>query len=103
MTASNDGRYDGKAALLTGAASGIGRAVTLRLAREGAQVLAVDIDEGGLAQTADAAEGTVVTRRCDVTSAADSRAAVEAAVAEFGRLDVLGNIAGIARGEHFLD
>jgi NAD(P)-dependent dehydrogenase (short-subunit alcohol dehydrogenase family) len=96
------GRYAGKVALVTGAASGIGRATTLRLASEGARVLAVDIDEAGLAATVDAAtNGAVLARRADVTKAAECRAAVEHAVAELGRLDVLGNVAGIARGEHF--
>ena len=87
--------------MITGAASGIGRAVTLRLAREGADVLALDIDDAGLAATQEAAAGGVVTRRTDVTSGAECRAAIDAAVAEFGRLDILGNVAGIARGEHF--
>src|SRR3954469_12753526 len=95
------GRYDGKVALVTGAASGIGRAVTLRLAGEGATVVALDRDAAGLAATSDAAAGTVLTRGCDVTSADACRAALEFAIAECGRIDVLGNIAGIARGEHF--
>jgi meso-butanediol dehydrogenase/(S,S)-butanediol dehydrogenase/diacetyl reductase len=98
---SSGGRYAGRAALVTGAASGIGRAVTLRLAREGARVMAVDIDAAGLDATQSAADGDVVVRRCDVTSAVECRGAVDAAVAELGRLDVLGNVAGVARGEHF--
>ena len=97
------GRYAGKAALITGAASGIGRAVTLRLAREGARVLAVDIDPAGLVATKESAEGEVVDCVCDVTTAANCKAAVDAALLEFGQLDILGNIAGIARGEHFGD
>jgi meso-butanediol dehydrogenase/(S,S)-butanediol dehydrogenase/diacetyl reductase len=97
------GRYDGKRVLLTGAASGIGRAVTLRLASEGARVLALDIDEAGLAATAAMAGDTVAVRRCDVTSATECRAAVAAAVAKLGGLDVLGNIAGVARGEHMTE
>jgi NAD(P)-dependent dehydrogenase (short-subunit alcohol dehydrogenase family) len=103
MTSPAAGRYAGRTAVVTGAASGIGRAVTLRLSREGADVLALDLDETGLAATRDAAEGNVVTRRCDVTVPADSQEAIAFALAEFGRLDVLGNVAGIARGEHFGD
>jgi NAD(P)-dependent dehydrogenase (short-subunit alcohol dehydrogenase family) len=101
VTAPTAGRFAGKTAVITGAASGIGRAVTLRLAREGADVLALDIDEAGLAATQEVAAGSVATRRTDVTNAAECRAAVDTAVAEFGRLDILGNIAGVARGEHF--
>jgi meso-butanediol dehydrogenase/(S,S)-butanediol dehydrogenase/diacetyl reductase len=101
VTAVPAGRFAGRAAIVTGAASGIGRAVTLRLASEGADVLAVDIDEAGLTATKESAPGIVVTRRTDVTSADECRAAVDAAVAEFGRLDILGNVAGVARGEHF--
>jgi NAD(P)-dependent dehydrogenase (short-subunit alcohol dehydrogenase family) len=100
---STDGRYAGRAAVVTGAASGIGRAVTLRLAAEGADVLALDVDEVGLRATEEAADGAVVTRPCDVRVAAECRAAVADAVGRFGRLDVLGNVAGIARGEHFTE
>jgi NAD(P)-dependent dehydrogenase (short-subunit alcohol dehydrogenase family) len=97
------GRFDGRVAVVTGAASGIGRSVTLRLAREGASVVALDIDAAGLAATRDAAEGNVSIRPCDVTMADECRSAIEFAVGEHGRLDVLGNVAGIARGEHFTE
>ena len=97
------GRYDGRVAVVTGAASGIGRAVTLRLAREGATVVALDIDAAGLAATRDDAGGGVTIRPCDVTKADECRSAIEFAVVEHGRLDVLGNVAGIARGEHFTE
>jgi meso-butanediol dehydrogenase / (S,S)-butanediol dehydrogenase / diacetyl reductase len=94
------GRFDGRVAVITGAASGIGRAVTLRLAREGATVVALDLDAAGLAATRDQADGNVLPRQCDVTAAAECRSAVEFAVTECGRVDLLGNVAGIARGEH---
>jgi NAD(P)-dependent dehydrogenase (short-subunit alcohol dehydrogenase family) len=101
VSGTTDGRFAGRAALVTGAASGIGRATTWRLAREGASVLAVDIDEAGLAATAESAEGVVAVRRTDVTSSDECRAAVADVVDRYGRLDILGNVAGIARGEHF--
>ena len=97
------GRFEGRVAVVTGAASGIGRAVTLRLAGEGATVVALDLDGAGLAATQEAAEGKVLARECDVTKADQCRAAVDYAVGECGRLDVLGNVAGIARGEHFAE
>ncbi len=98
------GRFDDKVALLTGAASGIGRATALRLAAEGAQVLAVDVDHEGLATLAkEVAEagGTLATRTGSIAERTECFATVEACVAEFGRIDVLGNIAGVSRAEHF--
>jgi NAD(P)-dependent dehydrogenase (short-subunit alcohol dehydrogenase family) len=95
-----DGRYAGKTAVVTGAGSGIGQSVALRLAAEGAHVLALDIDVDGLAATAERVEGNLLTRKCDVTKAAECRDAIEDAVSRFGKLDILGNIAGIARAEH---
>jgi NAD(P)-dependent dehydrogenase (short-subunit alcohol dehydrogenase family) len=96
-------RFAGKTALITGAGSGIGRAVTLRLAAEGAEVFAIDINADALAETAAAASGKVETRTTDVSNVAECRTAVADAVAAFGKLDLLGNIAGIARSEHFTD
>jgi NAD(P)-dependent dehydrogenase (short-subunit alcohol dehydrogenase family) len=99
-------RFAGKVALVTGAGSGIGRAVATRLAAEGAGVFAVDIDDDGLAETASrvaAAPGSLHPRQGDVSSPAECRAMVEECIATFGRLDVLGNIAGVARGEHVVD
>jgi len=96
-------RFEGKVALITGAGSGIGRATTLRLASEGATVFAVDIDEGRLKETEDLATGTVTYHVADVTKPEACAIAVETCVAEHGRLDVLGNVAGIARAEHVTD
>ncbi len=97
------GRFDGKVALITGAASGIGRAVTVRLSAEGASVLAADIDRAGLAETGSKAPGTVIFHDVDVGDPDACKAAVALCVEEFGRLDVLGNVAGIFLSAHTTD
>lgn len=96
-------RFAGKVALITGAGAGIGRAVTVQLAREGASVLAVDIDEQRLKETESLADGTVTSHVADVSDATACAAAVQACVGAYSRLDILGNVAGISRAEHFTD
>jgi 3-oxoacyl-[acyl-carrier protein] reductase len=87
-------RFEGKTALVTGGAKGIGAATAERLASEGAHVVVADFDEAAATETAERIGGRAV--RCDVTSRDDVEAAV-AAAAETGRLDVLVTCAGIIR------
>lgn len=94
-------RFEGKTVLLTGAASGMGRATAVRLTSEGASVFGVDRDEAGLAETAariPEGSGRFVGHVADVSSEPDVVAAVTAALAALGgRVDVLANVAGIQR------
>lgn len=87
-------RFNGKTVVVTGAASGIGRATALAFAAEGASVYAADIDAAGLAQTVSASSGTVVTARCDVTCTEDIKALMDRASADTGGIDTVFNNAG---------
>ncbi len=100
------GRFDGKVALITGAASGMGRAVSIRLASEGAEVFAVDVNRDGLAQTASQVAGSggrIETQHCDLSSVVECAAAVAGCVDALGRVDVLGNIAGLSWQDRVAD
>jgi NAD(P)-dependent dehydrogenase (short-subunit alcohol dehydrogenase family) len=91
----------GKVAIVTGAARGIGKATALALARQGAQVAAVDIDAAGAQQTAAAAQQlgvTALARAIDVADPAQVNSMVEQVVAQFGRIDCLVNNAYISGG-----
>ncbi len=94
------GSFDGVSALVTGGARGIGRAIVVALASEGARVTFVDMNEAAAPEAVAAAGGGDRVRflKADVTNASDVKAAVEAAVAHGGgKLDVLVNNAGITK------
>ncbi|QDQ96408.1 SDR family NAD(P)-dependent oxidoreductase [Tomitella fengzijianii] len=105
------GTLDGRAAIVTGGAMGIGRGIAHSFAQEGASVLVADIDEGRAQSTVDeiaAQWGTPAhALRTDVTSKDDVHAMVDTAVERFGRLDILVNNAwkpsGYARLENITD
>ena len=91
---------DGKVALVTGAASGIGRATAQRYVDAGATVVVADLSQAAVDEVAGELGGTVAGVACDVSDTESANAAVAATVEQFGRLDVLANIAGILRFEH---
>jgi meso-butanediol dehydrogenase/(S,S)-butanediol dehydrogenase/diacetyl reductase len=88
-------RFENKVAIITGGASGIGRAVALRLAQEGAQVMMGDVNLEGLEETARLAGPRTGFERLDVTDADACDRFVASAVDRFGGLDILCNIAGV--------
>ncbi len=95
-------RFKGKRAVVTGAASGIGRATAQRLADEGAEVWIGDIDEDGGHTLADASGGRIRFQRCDVSKVDDIRELIEAADAA-GGIDCLANNAGAGGSRERID
>lgn len=87
--------FEGRVAVITGAASGIGRAVAEALAAAGAAVVVTDVDARGAQSVADRLGAGAVAVECDVTDEAQVDAALAAALDTFGRLDVMVNNAGI--------
>jgi NAD(P)-dependent dehydrogenase (short-subunit alcohol dehydrogenase family) len=92
---------DGRVCLITGAAQGIGAACARRFAREGATVVVADVDDVRGAAVSEEVGGRFL--HCDVGEGRDVTATVAAVIAEFGRIDVLVNNAGIARPADLLE
>lgn len=99
-------RLSGKTAIVTGARRGIGRAIALALAREGANVVVSDISQKDCQKVVDEIEGMGrrgLALKCDVSSTDDVEDMVKRTVAEFGRVDILVNNAGILSFKPFLE
>jgi NAD(P)-dependent dehydrogenase (short-subunit alcohol dehydrogenase family) len=105
MALSEQFALDGKVAVVTGAASGLGAEFAATMAEAGADVVCADIDEAGLAGTVGEVERLgrrALAVRCDVTDEGDVAAMAGAAVSELGGLDVLFNNAGVADADQWL-
>jgi NAD(P)-dependent dehydrogenase (short-subunit alcohol dehydrogenase family) len=96
------GLLEGRVAVITGAGSGMAKASTMVFVREGAKVLAADIS-GAENDTAAEAGDAVVPFHADVTKEPDVEAMIDRAVSEFGRVDIVCNVAGIGSGQLVAD
>lgn len=91
-------KIEGKTAIITGGASGLGEAAARLLAEKGAQVVLLDLnEERGILLAGELGKGTVFART-DITAAEEVEAAIALALAKFIRLDIIINCAGIAPG-----
>ena len=99
-------RLSGKVAIVTGSSHGIGKAVALRLAHEGAELIVADIDTRSAEQTVQeilAADRRALAFSIDLANISQIQPMVEDAVNEFGRIDILVNVAGVAQIKPFLE
>ncbi len=96
-------RFTGKTAVVTGAASGIGKATALRLASEGATVIAADIDEAGGKELAAASNGKIFFKRTDVCNVEDIKALMDFAATKTGGIDIVFNNAGAGGARATID
>jgi len=99
-------KLEGRVAVVTGGASGIGAAAASAFAREGARVVVTDVNEAGAKAALEQIEkagGRGLALRADVTQAADNQAIVEQAVATWGRLDVFFANAGVSQWKSYVE
>lgn len=93
-------RLAGKVAIVTGSARGLGKAIAVRLAKEGAKVVVTDLNEDGCKEVAkeiQAIDGEAMAVKCDVTSRESVLNLAKAVISEYGKIDILVNNAGITR------
>src|SRR5210317_1116262 len=94
-----EGRLKGKDAIITGAASGIGKATAVLFAKAGARLALADIDAAGLKEVANLiaeAGGTAITTKTDVSDEDEVKALVARALKAYSKVDIVCNIAGVA-------
>jgi NAD(P)-dependent dehydrogenase (short-subunit alcohol dehydrogenase family) len=106
MKPDNRKNFKNKVVVVTGAASGIGAAISSRFAREGAKMGLLDVDAGGIqnkAQELSAHGSDVVGLCCDIANREDCASAIEKVISRFGGIDVLVNNAGITQRGAFID
>jgi NAD(P)-dependent dehydrogenase (short-subunit alcohol dehydrogenase family) len=106
VTTTGDRLLDGKVALITGAASGQGRAAAVLFARHGAAIAVVDVNDEGAAETVELVEGVggrAVAVHADVSAGPDIERMVQATIDAFGRLDVLYNNAAVQMSGRLVD
>ena len=97
------GRFSGKVALVTGAASGVGRATVRQMVKDGANVSGIDINQEGLEALSEEIGEQFHHIACDISDRKAAQNAVEESVVHFGKLDIVANVAGVVRSHHATD
>ncbi len=96
-------KFEGKVALITGAASGVGRATARQMIDEGAKVFGIDINKEGLDLIAEELGANFKPAVCDISNREASHAAIAECVTTFGKLNIVANVAGVVKSHHVTD